>query len=94
MEDIELISYLLMFALSVIFSAFAIERKSVVFSFLSFLTWAALAMCHLSLAYTTDFIILAWVFAGLSATFFVYGCALVVVSVRNAANQKRWSVEL
>ena len=94
MEDIELISYLLMFALSVVFSAFSIDRKSVVFSFLSVLTWSALAICHLTLAYTSSFIVLAWVFAGLGATFFVYGCALVIVSVRNAAEQKKWSIEL
>jgi len=94
MEDIELLSYLLMFALSVVFSAFSIDRKSVVFSFLSVLTWSALAICHLSLAYTSGFIVLAWVFAGLGMIFFVYGCALVVVSVRNAAEQKKWSIEL
>ena len=94
MQDIELLSYLLMFALSVVFSAFAIERKSVVFSFLSVLTWFALGMCHLSLAVASDFIVLVWVFVGLGAIFFVYGCALVVVSVRDAAEQKRWSIEL
>ena len=92
MEDIELISYLLMFALSVVFSAFAIERKSVVFSFLSVLTWFSLGMCHLSLAYTSDFIILAWVFVGVGWFFFVYGLYLVVESMRIKKQEKEWGI--
>jgi len=94
MGDIELLSYLLMFALSVIFSAFTVERKSVVFSFLSMLTWFALGMCHLSLAVASDFIVLAWVFVGMGWVFFVYGLYLVVESMRIKKEQQKWSVEL
>lgn len=94
MQDIELLSYLLVFALSVIFSAFTVDRKSATFSFLSVLTWATLAMCHLSLAYTSDFIILAWLFIGLCLVFTVYGFALVIGNFVTKKREREWSVEM
>jgi len=102
MQDIDLVSYLLVFALAVIFSAFAVEgyskrEESVMrpslFSFLSVLTWLVLAMCHLSLAYTSDFIILAWLFVGNGFIFTVYGFALVIKSLEYTKRKKKsWNL--
>ena len=92
MQDIELISYMLVFALSVIWSAFAVERKSSMFSFFGSVTWFTLAMCHLSLAYTSSFIVLAYLFTGLGLAFMVHGFALVIMSMQIKKREKEWRV--
>jgi len=52
-----------------------------------------LAGCHLILAYTSDFIILAWLFVGNGFVFTVYGFALVIMSLQYTKREKEWSLE-
>lgn len=92
MTDIELITYLVMFALSVIFSTFTIDRKSVTFSFLSMLTWYFLAICHASLASATGFIFFAYLFVGLGLVYMVYGFALVISTLAMRKRQAEWEL--
>ncbi len=94
MSDIELITYVLVFAVSVIFSAYTVERESPLFSFLSALCWFVLAMTHLSLAYASDLIILAFLFVAFGLIFTIYGIAKQLLRIREATEHKKWSVPL
>lgn len=80
MEDIKLLTYLLVFALSVVFSMFSVDRKSAVFSFLSMVTWFTLGICHLALSQASMFIVIAWLFTFLGFFFMVYGFALILLT--------------
>jgi len=71
MTDIELLTYLLMFMLSIFFSSLAINREGPTFSFLSWLTWHMFAVLHLVSAYTSNFLVMVWLFFGLGTIFLV-----------------------
>jgi len=71
MLDIELVSYLLIFGLCVVFSAFTVERKSSVFSFLTMIFWLTLAVVHVGIAVESMYIHLSYLFIGLGFFFLV-----------------------
>lgn len=92
MTDIDLISYLLVFALSIIFSGFAVERKSSVFSFLSMISWFMLAICHVGVATSSSFISLAYMFVGIGFFFFIFGFALVLSAFQDKKRAQEWEI--
>jgi len=93
MADIELISYLVVFALSVIFSSFAVDRKSSVFCWLSAVCWFTLSAVHLALTQTSSFIILSWMFVALGFIFVLYGFSMIFLSFRIRKTEKEWEIE-
>lgn len=92
MTEIELLSYLLMFALSIIFSSFTVERKSSIFSFLSMIAWFMLAICHVALASESIFIELAYFFAGLGVFFMVLGFGFIFTNIQMRRQEEEWEV--
>jgi len=92
MTDIELMSYLLVFALSVIFSTFAVDRKSFTFSFLSMACWFTFATVHLYLAYASTLIVLAYLFMFLGLVFMVHGFARVFSSIAERKEEREWEL--
>lgn len=92
MADIEMVSYILVFALALIFSMTTIERKNFIFSFLSMLMWFTFADCHLLLAYTSNLIVLAYMFMALGLIFMIYGFALLFSSFLEKRKSKDWEL--
>jgi hypothetical protein len=92
MEDIELVTYLLVFALSLIFSLAAVERKSSVLGWIGAASWFVLSGCHLALTQTTDFIIYAWFFVVMGWIFLVYGIALVFSNFQTRRREREWEL--
>jgi len=80
MNNVELIGYLLVFALSVFWSGFAINRKSSIFSFLSSITWHTLAVLQFYLAYSGVMLALTWMFFGIGMFFLVLGIAWAITN--------------
>jgi len=92
LQEIELIAYLLIFALSIIWSSFAINRKSAPFSFLTMTTWFTLATMHLALAYDSMFMDLIWMFYGVGVFFMIYGVGLMLLRFQVSKNEKEWEI--
>lgn len=92
MTDFELVCYLLVFGITIIFSAFSIERKSSIFSFLSMMFWFILAIVHVGIAGSSSFIHLAYLFGGVAFFFLVYGFALILSSLKADRSAKEWEL--
>jgi hypothetical protein len=92
MEDIELISYAIVFALSAFFSSLAVDRKSSVFCWLSGVCWFTLSATHASLTQTSTFLILAWMFVALGFIFVLYGFSMIFLSFRIRKKEKEWEI--
>ena len=92
MQDIELIAYMLVFALSIIWSAFSVNYKSVVFSFLAMSSWFTLATMHLALAYSSMFLAVIWMFYGIGGFFLIFGFVLLIQTFRIQKEQSEMEV--
>jgi len=92
MQDIEALGYLLVFALSVIWSSMAVSRKSVGFSFLSWLCWTILAILQLGLGFSTLVFGLEWLFFGVSWIFLVLGFALTIKAFTEHRKRSEWEI--
>ena len=92
MLDIELVSYLLIFGLCVVFSAFTVERKSSVFSFLTMIFWLTLAVVHVGIAVESMYIHLSYLFIGLGFFFLVYGFVLIVGAFQEQKQRREWEL--
>lgn len=92
MLDIDLISYLIIFGLCVIFSSFTVERKSSTFSFLSMVFWLTLAVVHVGLAQASSYISLSFLFVGLGFFFLVYGFALIIGAFQEQKRRQEWEI--
>jgi NADH:ubiquinone oxidoreductase subunit 6 (subunit J) len=92
MEDIELVTYLLVFALSLICSMVAVDRKSSIFSWLGTVSWFVLSACHLALTQTSDFIIVSWLFVMMGLIFMVYGFVLVFSNFQTRRREREWEL--
>jgi len=90
MQDIEALGYLLVFALSVVWSCMAVSRKSVGFSFLCWLTWTMLAVFQLGLGFSTLVSGLEWLFLGLSWVFLVLGFGLIFQAYMQKRKNSEW----
>jgi len=80
MTDPELIAYLLVFALSVVWSGFSVNRKSILFSMLAGMSWWVLAISHLYGYATSTFLSFVWLYFGFGAVFWIYGFALTITA--------------
>jgi len=92
MEDIELVTYLVVFALSLIFSMVALERKSSILSWLGTISWFVLSACHLALTQTSNFIIVSWMFVMMGIIFLLYGFALIFSNFQARRREREWEV--
>lgn len=92
MQNIELIVYLLVFAISIIWTSFAVNRKSATFSILSTFTWFILAVMNIALTYSTMFYSVSFLFFGFGVFFLVYGIALLIQSLNIGKGEKNWEL--
>jgi len=92
MSDIDLVIYILVFGLCVIFTSFTIERKSSMFSFITMVCWGMLAICHTGVASASNFIALAYLFVGFAFIFMVYGFALVFSAFEDRKRAQEWEL--
>jgi len=92
MTEIDMLSYLLVFALCVVFSSFTVDRKSAQFSFLSMICWFTLAICHIGLAYQSMFVSLSYLFMGLGFMFMIYGFALIFSVFQDRKRAQEWEL--
>jgi hypothetical protein len=92
MNTAELIGYLLVFALSVFWSSFAVNRRSAIFSFLSWITWHTLAMLQLYVGAGNVLAGLEWMFWGLGMFFFVLGLAWTLQNFLIAKKRKEFEI--
>lgn len=94
---IELLVYMLFFALSIMWSAEAVKYsenyKGILFSFLAMTTWFILATMHLALAYASMFLGAIWMFYGIGVFFLIFGFLLLIQSFRIRREQKEWEVK-
>jgi len=88
MEDIELLSYLLLFGLGVIFSVLGVSRKSSIFCFFSMVPWFVLGMVQPYMATGTVFASLAYLWYGIGFLFIVIAIAFTFMSMLEGAKQK------
>jgi hypothetical protein len=82
MAEIEIVVYITVFLLGLFFSLLALDERSSVASFISWVVWFALAGFHLAYLYDTVFLSLSWLYFGLGLIFLVNGFALVVLSMQ------------
>lgn len=92
MLDIDLLSYLLVFGLCVVFSSFTVERKSSTFSFMSMFCWFILAVVHAGLSQASDYLSLAFMFFGFGIFFLVYGFALIISAFQSRKEAQEWEL--
>jgi len=88
MQDIELLSYLLLFGLGLIFSILGVSRKSSIFCFFSFIPWFTLGMVQPYMANGTVFVGLAYLWYGIGFLFIVFGITLTMLSFLATQKEK------
>lgn len=89
MEDIELLSYLLLFGLGVIFSILGVSRKSSIFCFFSMIPWFVLGMVQPYMATGTVFVSLAYLWYGIGFLFIVLGIMFTFLGMLAGTKQKQ-----
>ena len=92
MQDIELLSYLLLFGLGVIFSILGVSRKSEVFCFFSMIPWFVLGMVQPYMATGTVFVGLAYLWYGIGVMFIVFGIGLTLMNFLDKREKEKWTV--
>lgn len=80
MTQTELIAYLLVFALSIIWSSFSVNRKSITFSVLAGLSWWILAASHVIAYADSAFLPFTWLYFCFGMIFWIYGVALTLTA--------------
>jgi len=75
MTESELIIYLLVFALNVLWSSIALNRQSITFGFLSWIGWFILAIQHLIVYYNSSFLTICWLYFGVGTIFLIWSLA-------------------
>ncbi len=88
MQDIELLSYLLLFGLGVIFSILGVSRKSSIFCFFSMIPWFVLGMVQPYMATGTVFVSLAYLWFGIGWLFIVLGIMFTFLGMLAGIKQK------
>jgi hypothetical protein len=88
MTDPELLSYLIVFVISLFFSAIAIDRQTSITSFFAWICWYALGGFHLAFFYDSILLTVVWLFFALGTIFLIYGFALTI-SMMGEAKKKR-----
>jgi len=88
MQDIELLSYLLLFGLGVIFSILGVSRKSSIFCFFSMIPWFVLGMVQPYMATGTVYESLAYLWYGIGFLFIVFGFAFTFMSMLAGMKEK------
>jgi len=88
MTDIELLSYLLMFMLSVLWSSLAIQRSGPIFSFLSWISWHTFAILHLLSSYSSTFYVLVWMFFGLGTIFLILALVKTWQQIQDSSRKR------
>lgn len=92
MQDIELLSYLLLFGLGVIFSILGVSRKSSIFCFFSMVPWFVLGMVQPYMATGTVFESLAYLWYGIGLLFIVFALALTFMGFLDKREREEWTV--
>ncbi len=88
MQDIELLSYLLLFGLGLIFSILGVSRKSSIFCFFSMVPWFVLGTVQPYMATGTVFVSLAYLWYGIGFLFIVIGIAFTFMAMLAGTKQK------
>jgi len=92
MSNIELIGYMILFAMGTFWGGFAVIRKSPVLAFITMVIWIVLAPIHLALAFNTVLTGIEWVFYGIGMFFMIYGIALTINTITATRKKKEWEV--
>jgi hypothetical protein len=98
MTDAELIGYLLVFALTVVWSMSAFGSgkafQKILFSFISWIFWWVLAILHIGLFYAAPLVSsgISWLWWGLGFTFFAYAIAMLFSSWQAMKNEREWQI--
>jgi len=92
MQDIEMLSYLLLFGLGLIFSILGASRKSSVFCFFSFIPWFTLGMVQPYMTSGTVFVGLAYLWYGIGFLFIVFGLSLIILGFLDKREKEEWTV--
>jgi hypothetical protein len=87
MTDFDLLVYLMLFMLSVLWSSLALSKNSGVFSLISFISWFFMADVHLILGVASDLFALAYMYMGFGLMFLVLGIAFTVTNVLNSKRE-------
>ena len=97
MTTVELVVYLLMFALSIIWSILAAENSKelmgIIYALLSFVSWMVLATIHFVIAWDTSVMVVAVMYSGLSLMFFILTITWGIRNTLNANQSKEWIVD-
>ena len=97
MTTIELVVYLLMFALSLIWSIMAAENSEklmgIIYALLSFVSWLVLATIHIVIAWDTSVMVVSVMYSGLSVMFFILTITWGIRNTLNANQAKEYIVE-
>ena len=88
MTNSELIIYLLVFALNVLWSSIALNRQSITFGFLSGIGWFVFAIQHLILFYNSSFLVICWLYFGTGAIFFIWSFILAFKTFLQAKKER------
>jgi hypothetical protein len=97
MTTVELVVYLLMFALSVIWSIMAAENNKelmgIVYALLSFVSWLVLATIHIIIAWDTSVMVVCVMYSGMSLMFFILTITWGIRNTLNVNQSKEWIVD-
>lgn len=88
MQDIELLSYMLLFGLGLIFSILGVTRKSSIFCFFSMIPWFTLGMVQPYMSTGTPFVGLSYLWYGIGFLFIVVGITYTMLSFLAVRKQK------
>lgn len=97
MTTVELVVYLLMFALSLIWSIMAAENSKelmgIIYALLAFTSWLVLATIHIVIAWDTTVMVVAVMYSGLSLMFFILTITWGIRNTLNVNQSKEWIVD-
>ena len=97
MTTVELVVYLLMFALSIIWSIMAVENSKelmgIVYALFSCISWLAVTTIHIVIAWNTSVMVMCIMYSGLSTTFFILSIYWGIRNTLNVNQRKEWTVD-
>ncbi len=81
MTEIEIVAYIGVFFLAMIFSLLGVGQKSSVSSLISWICWHCLAAFHLAFLYDSVIIYALWLYVGIGWLFFVLGLGQAIAQM-------------
>jgi len=90
--EIEVFGYTLFFIFCLFWTVFALDRKSIIGCFLSFVSWMAMSELQLAFFYDSVLFGVIGIYYGLGFVMLIVGFALILLKISETHKKKEWDI--